>query len=212
MAGMNRIKKSGPIAQESSFGRSKHASRQPMIVFLDTEFTDLLRPQLLSLGLVALDGREFYAELDLTTDSGVALTKASTDFVRNGGVLGQWGKVPVATGTPWELGRRAGEWLLELAAESGGKVEVAFDYTADFELLELAIRDSGLWDQVREAVVPIDVDPLTGTITGELAAEECYRGLAHRGLYRHHALADALALRAAYLRAKTKILERLNSQ
>jgi hypothetical protein len=57
MAGMNRIKKSGPIAQKSSFGRSKQASRQPMIVFLDTEFTDLLRPQLLSLGLVALDGR-----------------------------------------------------------------------------------------------------------------------------------------------------------
>lgn len=41
-----------------------------MIVFLDTEFTDLLQPQLLSLGLAALDGRELYAELDLTTSIG----------------------------------------------------------------------------------------------------------------------------------------------
>ena len=34
-----------------------------MLVFLDTEFTDLLNPELLSLGLATLDGREFYAEL-----------------------------------------------------------------------------------------------------------------------------------------------------
>ena len=33
-----------------------------MLVFLDTEFTDLLNPELLSLGLATLDGREFYAE------------------------------------------------------------------------------------------------------------------------------------------------------
>ena len=32
-----------------------------MIDFLDTEFTSLLEPQLLSVGLVTLDGREHYA-------------------------------------------------------------------------------------------------------------------------------------------------------
>lgn len=46
--------------------------RKNMIVFLDTEFTDLHHPALLSIGLVTLDGREFYAELDLTTDAGKA--------------------------------------------------------------------------------------------------------------------------------------------
>lgn len=136
-----------------------------MLVFLDTEFTDLLNPALLSLGLVALDGREHYGELDLTTNEGKARIKASSDFVRHGGILDLWGLIPGATGTEWEMGRRSGEWLLGLAAESGAPVEVAFDYSTDYELLEYAIRDAGLWDQVRECVVPVNVDPITGTIT-----------------------------------------------
>ena len=41
-----------------------------MLIFLDTEFTGLIAdPQLISIGLVTLDGQEFYAELsniDLT--------------------------------------------------------------------------------------------------------------------------------------------------
>ena len=82
-----------------------------MLVFLDTEFTDLLNPELLSLGLATLDGREFYAELDLTTDSGKARVKASSDFVRYGGILDFWGLVPDATGTEWEMGRRTGTLL-----------------------------------------------------------------------------------------------------
>lgn len=41
-----------------------------MLIFLDTEFTDLLNPELLSLGLVTLDGREHYGELDLSTETG----------------------------------------------------------------------------------------------------------------------------------------------
>lgn len=32
-------------------------------VFIDTEFTDFLDPQLISIGLVAESGEEFYAEL-----------------------------------------------------------------------------------------------------------------------------------------------------
>ncbi len=78
-----------------------------MIVFIDTEFTDLLNPELLSIGLVTLDGREHYVELD---------------------------------------------------------------------------------------------------ITGELSAEACFRELNNRGLQRHHALADALALRAAYIDVKAEAL------
>ena len=62
-----------------------------MLVFLDTEFTNLLCPQLLSVGMVTLDGREFYAEIDLNTDCGKHRVKASSDFVRNGDVLAQWG-------------------------------------------------------------------------------------------------------------------------
>jgi hypothetical protein len=49
-----------------------------MIVIFDTEFTSLLHPEPFSIGLVSLDGRELYAELDLTTDNGKARVKASS--------------------------------------------------------------------------------------------------------------------------------------
>jgi hypothetical protein len=79
-----------------------------MIAFLDTEFTNLVKPELPSLGLAALDGREFYVELDLST--------------------------PGATCTDQAMGRRTAEWLLDLAARCGTRIEVAFDYVVDFEL------------------------------------------------------------------------------
>lgn len=70
-----------------------------------------------------------------------------------------------------------------------------------------AVRDSGFWDQVRNVALATNINRLTGTIHGELAAEECFRGLATRGLRRHHALADALALRAAYVVVKSSATE-----
>ncbi|MBI5270763.1 MAG: DUF2384 domain-containing protein [Burkholderiales bacterium] len=169
---------------------------------MDCEFTDLVHPELLSIGMVELAGSEHYVELDLDTDVGKQRVEASSDFVRWGGVLDLWGLVEGAKATELEMGRRTGEWLLRLAAESGTRVVVCFDYATDWELMEYAIRDAGLWDRVREVVQPTNVNALTGTIDGELAAEECFRGLAKRGVQRHHALADALALRAAYLAVK----------
>jgi hypothetical protein len=177
-----------------------------ILCFLDAEFTDFLNTGILSLGLVTLAGAEHYVELDLTTDIGQARKKASSDFVRYGGVLDMWGRVPGAACTEWEMGRRTGEWLLQLAAVSGTRVEVAFDHSYDWELQEYCIRDLGLWHRVREVVWPVNVDKLTGTIIGELAAEESYRETSRRGLSRHHALGDALALRQAYLAAREEAL------
>ena len=173
-----------------------------MLVFLDTEFSDLLHPELLSLGLVTLDGLdEHYVELDLGSETGKARVMASGDFVR-GGVLDMWGMVPGATSTELEMGRRTGDWLLGLANKSKTGVEVAFDFSTDYELLEYAIRDSGLWDRVREVVIPVNVSAITGTIEGQLAADASYRANAGRGLKRHHSLADALALRASHIQVK----------
>lgn len=174
------------------------------LVFLDVEFTQFIDVELLSLGMVTLadESSELYVELDMSTDVGKARRANSSDFVMYEGVLDQWGAVPGARATDWEMGRRAGEWLLAPAEASGTRVEVAYDYGMDFELLEYAIRDSGLWDRVRQVVLPVDVGALTGSIHGELAAEECYRTLKKRGLSRHHALADAHALRAAYCATK----------
>lgn len=74
------------------------------IVFLDTEFTDLLHPRLLSLGLVTLDGRVHHVELDLSSEVGRARLRASSDFVRFNGVLDTMGCVPSAQCTGWDMG------------------------------------------------------------------------------------------------------------
>lgn len=177
-----------------------------MLVLLDTEFTDLLDPQLLSLGLVSADGAlEHYVELDLSTDIGRQRHKAVSDFVRYG-VLDLWGLVPGALATEQEMGRRTGEWLLARAAESGTRGEVGFDYPTDYELMEAVICEAGLWERVCEVVMPVNVGAITGTIDGELAAETCYRQLRPRGLGRHHALADARALAHAYRTVKDSAL------
>lgn len=175
------------------------------ILFLDTEFTDLLSPELLSIGMATSEGDEFYAELDMNSEVGKARTNNASEFVKYGGVLNQWGRIQGATGTPWEIGRRAAEWLLGQSKSSKLPVEVAFDYSVDFELLEFAIRDAGLWERVREAILPVNIANLTSSPDAEMAADECYRELSKsggKGIGRHHSLADALALRAAYLAAK----------
>lgn len=185
------------------------AYQPKMIVLLDTEFTSLKRGQLLSVGMVTLDGREFYAELDLSSETGKKRVKASNTFVHDT-VLSQWGRVPGSACSEYELGRRAGEWLLALAVEEGAKVEVAFDYRTDFELLESAIRESGIWDQVKDVVLPVYIDPLTANIDGEIAQEDTFREtFARSGLEPHHALADAIALRSAYVAIKAVVLSNI---
>ena len=175
-----------------------------MLVFLDTEFTDLAKPELLSLGMVSLNGLEHYSELDLATDVGQARCKVASEFVRDV-VLPQWGAVRGSACTELELGRRAGEFLLRLASRltaADGPLTVGFDYEVDFRLLEDAISKAGLIDQVRDArIATLNVGSLTDSLVSDYEAEECLRSLAHRGIDRHHSLADALALRAAYLGA-----------
>jgi hypothetical protein len=176
-----------------------------MLVFLDTEFTDLAKPELLSLGMVALNGLEHYGELDLATDLGQARVKASTEFVREV-VLPQWGAVRGCAYAELELGRRAGEFLLKLAGRlsaADAPLTVAFTSDIDFRLLEDVLRRAGLIVKVRDArITPLNISSLTDTMTGDYESEECFRSLVHRGIGRHHSLADALALRAAYLGVK----------
>ncbi len=170
-----------------------------MIVFVDAEFTDLQKPQLLSLSLVTLDGDELYVELDMASDIGRARKKASTEIVRDQ-VLQQWSLVPGFASAYKEMGRRAGEWQLGLAKESRTTIDVAFDYPADFELLEREVRDSGLglWMRIEEAVHPVNIGPLVACFDADQAAKAAFDGLNEHDLTRHHALDNALALRASF--------------
>jgi hypothetical protein len=168
------------------------------LIYLDSEFTDLFAPELLSIGMVTADGQEHYLELDRDDPVSAPTFAKVSEFVRHSGVLAQWGVVPESATTAREMGRRTGQWLLD-KTRGHGPLILAFDYVVDYELVEAALRDAGLWDVVREVVLPLRVGVLTGTSTGEEAAEQCFAALRARGLSRHHALADALALRTAHL-------------
>jgi hypothetical protein len=171
----------------------------PVMIFLDTEFTSLDSPDLLSFSMVSIDGFEIYAELDLIRDPiGQQRFRASSKFSRDT-VISQFNRMPRSKCSASEMGVRAGEWLLERAAGIGGQITVAFDYDDDFALLRDAMLEGGVWDRVRPSLVAENIDQVTGRIEGVLAAEASWleSGL-YRGLDRHHALADALALRAAW--------------
>jgi hypothetical protein len=171
-----------------------------MLVYLDTEFTSLAEPQLLSIGMVSLSGEEFYAELSLDTEIGKARLAASSVFAVET-VLTQWGLVPMSSRSHTEIGKAAGEWLLQLATESGENLEIAHDHYVDFTLLELAIRDAALWKDVARAVRPLNLGLLRQA--NDAAVATTHERDTGRMLARHHALFDARALRTAHQGSKS---------
>jgi len=172
------------------------------IICLDVEFSDIESPELMSLGLASGNGAEHYAELDLEHPASAGVLSRCSDAVLHGDVvLTQWGSVPSCAGTFAQMAKRTADWLSAEAARvqkrSGQPAFIAFDYPADFELLVQLLQDHGHWAQVRPLVEPLNVDELTCRFDAALAAEAAFQKLRRRGLERHHALADALALRAA---------------
>jgi hypothetical protein len=170
-----------------------------VIVFLDTEFTDLaIQPRLLSVGIVADAGnnREFYAEV---TDRD--RIHAACWFALDA-VLPQFGRIAHAECPYAELGTRICTFLggLTAALDDGEFLEVTFGYHLDWELVELAIRESGArhWDSTRRRLRPVNVFDVTGFGAGKLAAETYFQSQALAPISRHHALCDARALRLSY--------------
>ncbi|KVR13139.1 hypothetical protein BGV71_32160 [Burkholderia ubonensis] len=143
-----------------------------MHVYVDTEFTDFLDCELVSIGLVADDGREFYGE---RSDYNPA---SCSEFVR-AAVLPQLGQYPDSVFTRETLRAALFEWLDQFA----GDVErmLCFDYGGDWELLcDLLDEPPAGWQACR-----VEFDP------GRM--EQYFRE--HPG--RHHALIDARAKRHA---------------
>ncbi|MEJ6004762.1 hypothetical protein WG899_04320 [Paucibacter sp. AS339] len=169
------------------------------MVFLDTEFTNLEEPALLSFSMVSIDGFEIYAELDLALDpTGQARLAASSEFTRKT-VIPQFGRVPQSKCSGRELGNKAGQWLLARAGGASGKITLAYDYEDDFALLRSAMLEAKIWDQVHTVLAPENIDDITSCVDGVRAAEASWlESFLYRGIERHHSLADALALRAAW--------------
>ena len=181
------------------FARNFRMPSMKNLVFLDTELTDLLDPRLLSVGMVTWEGREHYVELDPACPASATTFAKASDFVRTCGVLDQWNRLTGAAASAPVMGRRTADWLLGIAAHFDEPLLIAFDHADDYALVEECIRDSGLWGRVREVVRPRSVNEVNGIFECNLAAEYAYEALRRRDLARHHALADAHALRAAYV-------------
>lgn len=113
-------------------------------------------------------------------------------------VVPQFGLVPHRAASESALGRLVGDRLL---AESGGQVvDVAYDYDADFELLEHVLGGAGMWDQLKRVFRPTRVGYLMGEADVEAAMEMSWTAsFVANGIGRHHALADARALRAGHV-------------
>jgi diamine N-acetyltransferase len=147
-------------------------------VFLDSEFTNLTSPQLISVGAVATDSTAFYAEIE-----GWDRSTASPFVVDT--------VMPLLDGdeVPRELGAEAlTDWLMERARRTPTTIitDSGFDRWALAELF----GGENLPVNVRWQRVPVAYE----------AMDEATQQL---NLRRHHALDDARALRHLVLEART---------
>jgi hypothetical protein len=146
-----------------------------MRVFVDTEFTDFIDCDLISIGLVADDGREFYGERsDFEQET-------CSQFVR-AAVLPQLGADPSRIFTREALRVALLMWLVQFANEP--ERVLCFDYGGDWELLHDLLDGAPAGWQAHHVGQMLDPGRM----------EEYYRE--HVG--RHHALVDARASRYAF--------------
>ena len=96
-----------------------------------------------------------------------------------------------------DIGKRVGAWLLELGELS---IDILYDFHADMDLLEGSLRAAAIWTRLSPVLVPTHIGYLIGEPDVTTAMEASWiASFAADGIERHHALADARALRAGYL-------------
>jgi hypothetical protein len=148
-----------------------------MNVFLDTEFTGLLDPQLISLGMASEYGEDFYAEVPYSD-------KACSPFVREA-VLPLLGKLPHSFFTKDQLCFECIKWL-EIVRRDGEDVFICVDYQTDWDLFS---------DVLDYRVPPWCHRKMVRQNLSELMLCEFFQ---KNSLPRHHSLYDAKANCYAY--------------
>lgn len=125
-------------------------------VFVDTEFTDFLNTDLISIGLVSDTGEEFYAEnLEFNKDLSSAWVQQNIYPTLDHDKFGM---------TRFHLSARVWQWLDDLPAE---KVIITADYDTDFALLLDLLEDThpkiystqNIWSLVYKWARGIATDP-----------------------------------------------------
>ena len=155
-----------------------------MRVYLDTEFTQFTQPQLISIGLVADSGREFYAVMKRFP------LKQCSAFVREVvlPIIEHW---PSATLDRSELRQSLMKWF----NESTEPLEIVCDFATDAELL-IALIDGERDPALRQFnIASFAVLSVTQCEQINDAVDNYFT--APRQWPRHHALEDARALRYA---------------
>ena len=145
--------------------------------FIDTEFTNLVDMDLISISLVTEDGREFYAE---RSDFELGL---GNDFVRSN-VLPLLGAPGVAVYAKPDLLRAVDAWLTPFAKD---RPVICFDQVVDWAMLwDLYDKKTPGWLSSRN-------------IRDNLDFNQRAKFFSETGLIQHHALNDAHANRCAMM-------------
>ncbi len=176
---------------------SNSNSSRSLAVFLDTEFTDFAACDLISIGLRAESGEEFYGEnLDFNR-------KLSSTFV-------QENIYPLLTPDVdgmrrYELSARLWEWLDDLDCDS---IDIFVDYPSDWDLLiELLEGAHPKIASVMNIFVALETkcilseasNPTLGGLQGRIGItrkifyDEFMRHFQETGEKQHHAMSDARA-------------------
>jgi len=146
-------------------------------IFLDTEFTDFIHPSLISIGMVAETGEEFYAEIPYPDAECSA-------FVREA-VIPLLEKSPNDSCSKEALSGRLVEWLTAMNVQHG-VLEICFDFQTDWDLFIDAL-DYRVPTWCGQKNVNQHINELL-----------CYEYHKKNDLPEHHALYDARANRFAY--------------
>jgi len=153
-----------------------------MLIFIDTEFTDFMDAELISIGMVTEDGQhEFYAELPVNQEKCNAFVLTT--------ILPQLGNVAGAQCTADELCDGLNQWLAPFAKDAP---VICFDFDGDWRLLCHAMRyEIPEWLRWKNIYRYLDQVALQMYFIDNRIKD-------------HHALHDAKANRYAFDREKAK--------
>lgn len=173
-------------------------STAPLLLFLDAEFHRQPGGQLdlISLALAGEvgDSLDWYAES--TPDELRTLPGIEGNAFVQAEVLPQLGRVPGRALPRLDMAADLAAWL-DALGKPPRQIHIQYDYSADYELLEQLLASAPALPRCE--LLPVHVGYLLEDPDGEAAAQASWRVSAlSRKLSRHHALADALALKSRF--------------